>query len=308
MDGPGIDVRGLRRQHGRGVRAVLAVAGVDLQVGRGETVAVCGPNGAGKTSLLDCVTGLRPVDGGAVRVLGEDPRRHTADQRARVGVVLADLGLPPSARAGRVLAHHAGLQARPRPPAELSAALGLDGVLGRSVRRLSSGERQRLAVACALVGRPDVLVLDEPTSALDPAGRRAVLALVAEAAAGGAAVLWSSHTLLDVERTADRVAVLHRGRLLSVGSPTSVTGEEVVRFEAPPGAPLGALRSALGESAVVREVSAGSYELTGTSGPEALATVASWQASNGSRGGVVIARPSLEDLILRLGDGAEVDA
>lgn len=304
MDPAGIDVCGLRREHGRGARAVLAVDGVDLQVARGEIVAVCGPNGAGKTSLLDCVTGLRSVDGGSVRVLGVDPRRHTAGDRARVGVVLPDLGLPPSARAGRVLSHHAGMYARPRPVAELVGALDLADVLGRSVRRLSSGQRQRLAVACALVGRPDVLVLDEPTSALDPAGRRAVLALVAEQAHSGTAVLWSSHTLLDVERAADRVAVLYRGRLLSVGSPSSVTGEEVVRFDAPPGAPLGPLRSALGVGATVREVSAGSYELTGTHGPEALATVASWQAGIGARGGVVLARPSLEDLILRLGDSS----
>lgn len=301
LDEP-VQVRGLRRVHTGRRRSVVAVDGVDLTVSAGEVVALAGPNGAGKTSLLDCVTGMRRPDGGSVRLVGGDPWRADPRRRARVGVVLADLGLPGAAAARSVLGHHAGMHRSPRPTSELSARLGLDDLGRTAVRRLSSGQRQRLAVACALVGRPEVLVMDEPTAALDPEGRRAVLDLVREAAAGGCAVLWSSHTLLDVERAADRVVVLHEGRVLADGPPDRVTGDEVVRFEAPPGSPLGELRAALGPTAVLAETSPGSYELRGSHGPQELVSIASWQAGNGARGGISVARPSLEELVLRLGD------
>lgn len=295
-------VSDLRRVHRARRRRVVAVDGVDLQVRAGEVVALCGPNGAGKTSLLDCVTGMRRPDGGRVRVVGVDPWTAGPGDRARVGVVLADLGLPLAAPARAVLEHHAGLHLAPRATGDLVERLHLGHVGRTSVRRLSSGERQRLAVACALVGSPDVLVMDEPTAALDPEGRRAVLGLVAEAAADGCAVLWSSHTLVDVERAADRVVVLHEGRVLADGAPDRVTGEEVVRFEAPPGSPLGDLRSALGPAALVEETAPGQFELRGSHGPQELVSIASWQAGNGARGGIAVARPSLEELVLRLGD------
>ncbi|WP_336921150.1 ABC transporter ATP-binding protein [Aquipuribacter sp. SD81] len=291
---------GLRRPRATG--PVVALDGVDVTVRAGEVVALCGPNGAGKTSLLDCVTGARRPDGGTVRVLGADPHRAGPDVRARTGVVLADLGLPLAARAGEVLRHHAALHRDPRPTGALLDALGLGGLAGRGLRRLSSGERQRLAVACALVGRPDVLVMDEPTAALDPEGRRAVLDLVAAAAAGGTAVLWSSHTLADVERAADRVVVLHEGRVLADGAPGEVTGEEVVRFEAPPGAATDALLAALGPGAVLAEPRPGCFELRGAVDPADLVSIASWQAGHGARGGIAVGRPSLEELVLRLGD------
>ena len=292
----------LRRTHSGAGRTVVAVDGVDLQVAAGEVVALCGPNGAGKTSLLDCVTGMRRPDSGSVRVVGGDPWHAPAERRARVGVVLADLGLPAAAPARAVLAHHAAMHARPVDVADLAARLGVDGLGRTPVRRLSSGQRQRLAVACALVGGPDVLVMDEPTAALDPEGRRAVLAEVRRVAATGCAVLWSSHTLLDVERAADRVVVLHEGRVLADGAPDRVTGDEVVRFEAPPGSPLADLRAALPPATVLAETAPGRFELHGSHGPQDLVSIASWQAGNGARGGITVARPSLEELVLRLGD------
>lgn len=299
-------VADLRRVHTSRRRTVVAVDGVDLQVGAGEVVALCGPNGAGKTSLLDCVTGMRRPDGGEVRLVGTDPWSAGPAERARVGVVLADLGLPLAAPARAVLEHHAGLHRAPRATAELVGRLQLDHVGRTAVRRLSSGERQRLAVACALVGDPDVLVMDEPTAALDPEGRRAVLDLVAEAAHDGCAVLWSSHTLVDVERAADRVVVLHQGRVLADGAPDRVTGEEVVRFEAPPGSRVDDLRAALGPTTVIAETRPGHFEMHGSHGPQDLVSIASWQAGNGARGGITVARPSLEELVLRLGDERRV--
>ncbi len=303
---PPVVVRDLRRVHSSRRGRVVAVDGVDLQVDPGEVVALCGPNGAGKTSLLDCVTGMRRPDGGTVRVVGSDPWRATPADRARVGVVLADLGLPLAAPARAVLEHHAGLHRAPRATDDLVARLQLGHVGRTAVRRLSSGERQRLAVACALVGDPDVLVMDEPTAALDPEGRRSVLDLVQEAAHDGCAVLWSSHTLVDVERAADRVVVLHEGRVLADGPPDRVTGEEVVRFEAPPGSPADDLRAALGPATVLVEKQPGRFELHGSHGPQDLVSIASWQAGAGARGGITVGRPSLEELVLRLGDERRV--
>jgi ABC-2 type transport system ATP-binding protein len=222
--------------------------------------------------------------------------------RAATGVVLADLGLPQAARAEELLRHHAALHADPRPVDGLLESLGLADVRAQGLRRLSSGQRQRLAVACALVGRPAVLIMDEPTAALDPEGRRAVLDLVAGAAAGGTAVLWSSHTLLDVERAADRVVVLHEGRVLADGPPGEVTGEEVVRFEAPAGTPTTELLQVLGRGARLREVRPGCFELRGAGAAQELVSIAAWQAGHGARGGITVGRPSLEDLVLRLGD------
>ncbi|MFC5379600.1 ABC transporter ATP-binding protein [Aquipuribacter nitratireducens] len=297
-----VDGVGRRFRGRRGSGPVVALDGVDLRVHAGEVVALCGPNGAGKTSLLDCVTGMRRPDLGRVRVLGHDPWSADAAGRARTGVVLPDLGLPAAARAAEVLRHHAALHLHPRPVPELLGLLGLDEVRDRGIRRLSTGQRQRLAVACALVGRPDVLVMDEPTAALDPEGRRAVLDVVAAAAAGGTAVLWSSHTLADVERAADRVVVLHRGRVLADGPPSEVTGEEVVRFEAPPGSPTAGLLAALGPGARLEEVVPGRFELRGAGAAEELVSIAAWQAGHGARGGITVGRPSLEDLVLRLAD------
>src|SRR5690349_8721984 len=153
-------VRGLERSYG----SVHAVRGLDLSAARGAVTAVLGPNGAGKTTTIECCEGLRRPDAGRVRVLGLDPDRDGALLRPRVGVLLQDGGLPTGARAAEVLEHVAALHADPVEPARLAAELGLEGVLRTTVRRLSGGQRQRLALALAVVGRPEVVLLDEPTA------------------------------------------------------------------------------------------------------------------------------------------------
>ncbi|MGF1662198.1 MAG: ABC transporter ATP-binding protein [Kineosporiaceae bacterium] len=304
---PAIGLSGVTVRYRGAARPALDA--VDLAVRPGEVVAVCGHNGAGKTTLLDVVTGLLGPDSGSVRVIGADPRRLGPHGRARVGVAPADTGLPPAARGGRLLRHVASLHRRPADLDDLVRRLDLRGLLRRQVRRMSTGQRQRLAVACALVGRPDVLVLDEPTASLDPGGRRVVVDLLREAGGKGTAVLWTSHTLQDVARGSDRVVVLHGGRVLADAPPGALTGAvDVVRFDAAPAADVASLRQALPDRIAASEAAPGLFEVVGEGVDAAvLATVATWQASHGGSGRLSVAPRELEDVLLGLTGDHPVD-
>jgi ABC-2 type transport system ATP-binding protein len=302
---PAISLAGVTVRY-RGT-APPALDGVDLVVRPGEVVAVCGHNGAGKTTLLDVVTGLRAPDAGAVRVGGADPRRLGPDGRARLGVAPADTGLPPAARGGRLFRYVASLHRSPADVDALVQRLDLRGLLRRQVRRMSTGQRQRLAVACALLGRPEVLVLDEPTASLDAAGRRVVVDLLREAGEAGTAVLWTSHTLHDVARGSDRVVVLHHGRVLADAPPGALTGAvDVVRFDAAVAADVASLRQALPDRLTASEAAPGLFEVVGEGVDAAvLATVATWQASHGGSGRLSVAPRELEDVLLSLTAGPD---
>ncbi|PRY61582.1 ABC-2 type transport system ATP-binding protein [Knoellia remsis] len=210
---PGVEVVGLRRDIG-GVRAVDDAS---WSAARGEVTTVLGPNGAGKTTTIECLEGLQPVSAGSVRVLGTDPWRASADHRARVGVMLQDGGLPVTTTPQRLLRHLASLYAVPADLAELTARLDLGRVANRSIRRLSGGERQRVALAAALVGRPEVAFLDEPTAGLDPHARLEVWDLVRECARD-AAVVVTTHSFEEAERIADTVVIMARGRVVARGT------------------------------------------------------------------------------------------
>jgi len=214
-----IEVSGLVKRYGR----VTAVDGLDLTVERGETLALLGPNGAGKTTTVECLEGYRRPDGGTVRVLGLDP---VADARAlapRIGVMLQEGGLYPHVRPAEVLHTFAAFHDDPEDPDALLTSLGLDEVRDARYRSLSGGEKQRLALALALVGRPEVLFLDEPTAGLDPVARRTTWALLAERTRAGTTILLTTHLLDEAAAVADRVAIVDRGRLRLVGTPAELT-------------------------------------------------------------------------------------
>ena len=217
---PAIAARGLvKRYAGRTV-----VDGVDLDVAPGELVALLGPNGAGKTTTVELIEGYRRPDVGTVRVLGSDPWTADRAHRARVGLMLQDGGFDIRARPGETLRQYAAFHADARAPDELLQVLGLRTVASTPYRRLSGGERQRLALAVALVGRPEVLVLDEPTAGMDPEARAVTRELIAAERAAGGAILLTSHDLVDVERLADQVVVIARGRIVASGTVASVRG------------------------------------------------------------------------------------
>ncbi|SNS06303.1 ABC-2 type transport system ATP-binding protein [Geodermatophilus saharensis] len=216
MTTPALDVSGLTVRHGD----VLAVDGLDLRIGRGETVALLGPNGAGKSSTVSAALGLvRPAAGG-VRVLGRAPA--DAVRAGCVGAMLQHGGLPTEARVGEVLHLVRRSYPDPWPPDDLVATTGIDGLLGRPVEALSGGQRQRVLLALALAGQPPLLLLDEPTSAMDVEGRRAFWVTMRALAARGTTVVFATHHLEEADAVADRVVVLAGGRLVADGSSAAV--------------------------------------------------------------------------------------
>ena len=213
------------------------VGGVSFDVARGEVFALLGPNGAGKTTTVEVVAGYRQADAGEVRVLRVDPWRASPSLRARVGLMLQNGGMEPRARPDEILRLYAAFHARPRDPDDLIDLVGLRSVAGTRYRRLSGGERQRLAFAVALVGRPELLILDEPTAGMDPGARSSTRELIRGLRSDGAGVLLTTHDLVDVERLADRVAIIDAGRIVGIGTPAELVAAAgprlALRFEKP---------------------------------------------------------------------------
>jgi ABC-2 type transport system ATP-binding protein len=223
---PAIRVAGLVKRYGG--RAVLD--GVSFEVAAGELLALLGPNGAGKTTTIEILEGYRRSDSGDVRVLGADPARGRPALRSRVGLMLQDGGIEPRATAYEVLRLYAAFHANPRDPNELLDLVGLRAIARTRYRRLSGGERQRLGLALALVGRPEVLFLDEPTAGMDPAARVASRDLIRGLRADGVTILLTTHDLVDVERLADRVAILAAGRIVALGTPAELVAGATPRL------------------------------------------------------------------------------
>ncbi|MFP5333758.1 MAG: ABC transporter ATP-binding protein [Actinomycetes bacterium] len=303
MTSPGaaLEVSGLVKRYGR----VAAVDGVDLRAERGAVTALLGPNGAGKTTTVECCEGLRTPDAGVVRVLGRDPRRADADLRSRVGVMLQDGGLPTSVRPVPLLRHLARLHEVPRSVDGLVERLGIDGFAGTPVRRLSGGQRQRLALAAALVGRPELVFLDEPGAGLDPQSRLAVHEVVTDLTEEGVAVVLTTHDMAEAERLAQHVVVVDHGRVVAAGSPAELTDEArhgtTIRFGGPPALDLAGLARALPDGVHVTESARGAYLVAGRVDPQVVATVAAWCASHGVMPQqLTVGRRTLEDVFLDL--------
>jgi ABC-2 type transport system ATP-binding protein len=215
---------------------VLAVDGLDLRIGRGETVALLGPNGAGKSTTVSAVLGLRRPDAGTVEVLGRAPA--DAVRAGCVGAMLQHGGLPGEARVGEVLHLVRRSYADSWPLEDLVATTGIGGLLGRDVDALSGGQRQRVLLALALAGQPPLLLLDEPTSAMDVEGRRAFWATMRDLAARGTTVVFATHHLEEADAVADRVVVMAGGRVVADGPAAAVRSAvagRTVRFSAPDG-------------------------------------------------------------------------
>ena len=301
-DAPAVECDGVVIRYGD----TLAVDRLSFAAHRGEVLALLGPNGAGKTSTVEALEGYRPVAGGTVRVLGLDPGREHAALVRRMGVMLQKGGVYPGLGPAQVLRLFAGYYDDPEDPDALLEQVGLTGARRTPWRRLSGGEQQRLSLALALVGRPEVLFLDEPTAGVDPEGRIVVRDLITAQRAKGLCVLLTTHELAEAERVADRVVIVDRGRLLAEGTPAALasgTADGSVRFSTDPGIDVAALAAVVGPGATVEEERPGAYRLSlppGTETPPVVAALASWLADRRLALGDLRTGQSLEEAYLAI--------
>jgi ABC-2 type transport system ATP-binding protein len=219
---PVISVRGLVKRYD----SHQAVAGIDLEVRRGEIFAFLGPNGAGKTTTVEILEGFRQRTAGEVAVLGQDPATADGAWRDRVGVVLQDSEPEPGLSVRECLAMYAGYYRNPRDIDETIALVGLTAKAGTLGSRLSGGQRRRLDFALALIGDPELIFLDEPTTGFDPSARRAAWEVVAGLRELGKTIFLTTHYMDEAEYLADRITVLSAGRIVAEGTPRTLGGRD----------------------------------------------------------------------------------
>lgn len=270
-----LKVQGLTKRYG--TRQVLA--GVNLEVARGETYALLGPNGAGKSTTIEMLEGRRRPDSGTVEVLGQDPLRAPRAWKSRVGIVTQATG-DMGPYSPRELIDYFGLLApNPRPTDEVLELVGLTEHAGRKANKLSGGQQRRLDVALGIVGRPEFLFLDEPTTGFDPEARHQLWGMLSGLAADGTSILLTTHYLDEAAHLADRVGVLAGGVIVAEAPPQLLGGAEarvpVVRWQDETGA----------------------WREQRTEAPGALVSELS---AAGEPVGLEVRRPSLEDIYLGL--------
>ncbi|MEU1623797.1 ABC transporter ATP-binding protein [Streptomyces sp. NPDC020096] len=247
-DGRVIEVTALRRRYGpsgakaakratgtRSTQGFEAVRGISFTVARGELFALLGTNGAGKTSTVEVLEGLAAPSGGQVRVLGHDPYRDRAAVRSRIGVMLQEGGFPSELTVTETARMWAGCTTGARPVGEALEMVGLTARGTVRVKQLSGGERRRLDLALALLGKPELLFLDEPSTGLDAEVRRDTWELVRRLRDQGTTVVLTTHYLDEAEALADRLAIMHAGRIVASGTPAEVTAARParIRFQLP---------------------------------------------------------------------------
>ncbi len=231
---PAIEVHHLTKRYGQ--REVVSDLTFDVE--EGEFFAILGPNGAGKTTTVEILEGYRRPDSGTVRVLGLDPFRESRQLRPRIGVMLQEGGLYPSARPMELLELYAAFYSDPESPTALVSRLGLKETLATPVRRLSGGQRQRLSLALALIGKPRVLFLDEPTAGMDPHARRETWDILRQLSAEKRTIVLTTHYLEEAEQLAHRVAIIHHGRLVALDSPSDLVAGSMGFFRFRTSGPL----------------------------------------------------------------------
>ncbi len=295
-----VRLRGVTKRYG----STVAVADLDLDVERAEVLALLGPNGAGKTTTVEMCEGFTRPDAGSIEVLGLDPAADNARLRERIGVMLQGGGGYPAARAGEMLDLVASYAAKPLDPAWLLDTLGLTEVRKTTYRRLSGGQQQRLALACAIVGRPELVFLDEPTAGMDAHARLVVWELIDGLRRDGVTVVLTTHQLQEAEELADRIVIIDHGSTVASGTPAELMrsgAEDQLRFSAPRKLDLTLLVSALPEGYAVSEFTAGEYLVEGKIDPQVLATVTAWCARlNILATDMRVEQRSLEDVFLDL--------
>jgi ABC-2 type transport system ATP-binding protein len=239
--GNAIELRSLAKTFRGPHGPVHAVAGIDVTISRGETVALLGPNGAGKSTTIDMMLGLQPPDGGTAEICGMDPR--DAVNAGLVGAMLQTGALIQYLSVRELITMMAGLYPNPIPVEAVIASTGLSELADRRTQKLSGGETQRVRFALALVSNPELLVLDEPTVAMDVETRRGFWATMRSGAASGKTVIFATHYIEEADAYADRAVLMAHGRIVADGPTTEIkarVGRKTIRATLP-GVPLSEL-------------------------------------------------------------------
>jgi ABC-2 type transport system ATP-binding protein len=227
-----IEVRGLTKRYGD----VTAVDGIDFSVAAGTVFAFLGPNGAGKTTTTEILEGLRRRTDGAVSVLGLDPWSQGATLHRRIGVIPQDFRFFEKITPTEAIVYYRSLFHTDRDPAELLRRVELADKANARFDSLSGGQKQKLGLALALVNNPEICFLDEPTTGLDPHARRSIWAVIRALKQEGRTVFLTTHYLEEAELLADRVAIIHHGKIIAAGTPTEIIdrfgGPERIRVTA----------------------------------------------------------------------------
>lgn len=279
------------------------VSGISLEAKLGQVTSVLGPNGAGKTTTIECCEGLRVPDSGSIRIFGLDPQQDRSKLSHRVGVMLQDGGLPNSVKAIDMLTHVSKMYADPWDVADLVSKLGIDSFAKTTVRRLSGGQRQRLALAAALVGRPQLLFLDEPSAGMDPQSRHAVWDLIRQLRDQGAAILLTTHLMDEAEALSDQVYIVDHGKVIASGSPSELGRdlENQLTFQVDGSLELDRLVAHLDQHNAVSMLPSGALRVTGAVTPLLISRIAQWcEQENLTITSLSAGAHTLEDVFLEL--------
>ncbi|MFG3440233.1 ATP-binding cassette domain-containing protein [Nonomuraea sp. NPDC047897] len=306
MNTTAIEVRDLHQRYDD----FEAVRGISFEVARGELYALLGTNGAGKTTTLDVLEGFHAPTEGQVRVLGHDPLAERAAVRRRVGLVLQEAGFYKDLTVAETV--DAWRRWTPRAM-ERRAVLDRVGLAHREhvrVAQLSGGEKHRLDLALAVLGRPEVLFLDEPTTGLDPEARRNVWALVREMVAEGVTVLLTTHYLDEAEQLAQRLAIMHAGRIVTEGTLGDVLATRGTRIAFRlPGVRPSELPYVPGLTRRSVRVDGEAYMIETDEPQEDLRVLLTWAHQRGlGLTGLEVRRPSLEEVFLEVAETERVAA
>lgn len=295
---PIVEVEHLQVRYGD----LVAVDDLSFAADDGRITVVLGPNGAGKTSTIECLEGYRRPHAGTVRVCGLDPRADRAELNRRVGVMLQRGGIYTAIRPAEAVRLFASYYDRPRDPATLLDFVGLGHRARVPWRSLSGGEQQRLSLALAIIGRPEVVFLDEPTAGVDVAGRQLIRDLIRSLAAEGVTVMLTTHDLAEVEALADRIVIIDNGRVVADSTPDELlSGGDSAEFTFR--ATAGIDRAVLGEAVggEVVEIEPGRYRVACAPTPKAVADLTTWLASHDILlGDLQAGRQQLEEVFLKL--------
>ncbi|MFF8917396.1 ABC transporter ATP-binding protein [Streptomyces sp. NPDC015032] len=258
-----IEVTDLWRRYGPpGNGGFAAVRGVSFSVARGELFALLGTNGAGKTSTVELLEGHARPASGSIRLFGcYDPRIDRTRVRPRTGVMLQEGGFSSDLTVAETMGMWAKCTSRPRPVDEAISLTGLTARADTLVKNLSGGEKRRLDLSLAVLGSPELLFLDEPTAGMDPEGRQQTWQLIEQLQEQDTTIVLTTHYLEEAERLADRLAIMHRGRIAASGTVADIVSAHpsslffrlppsVTLADLPPLAALGAMNVAEKDGAV----------------------------------------------------------